>query len=89
MSLNQRPLSSAFFTPSAPPSTYTFKLTASWPIRPSLVAGLQSGLASRVHASQQVCESEVEAYPGNSEVVFGGNLHLAWRIRCVGTPEER
>src|ERR1700687_3667946 len=25
--LNQRPLSSAFFTPSAPPSTYTFKLT--------------------------------------------------------------
>jgi hypothetical protein len=24
--LNQRPLSSAFFTPSAPPSTYTFKL---------------------------------------------------------------
>jgi hypothetical protein len=28
--LNQRPLSSAFSTPSAPPSTYTFKLIESW-----------------------------------------------------------
>ena len=27
VSLNQRPLSSAFCTPSAPPSTYAFKLT--------------------------------------------------------------
>src|SRR5258708_1539583 len=51
--------------------------------------GLQSSLASPVHASRQVCESEVEVYPGNSEVVFGGDLHLAWRIRCVGMPEER
>ena len=33
MFLNQRPLSSAFFTPSAPPSTYTFKLTRQVEIR--------------------------------------------------------
>jgi hypothetical protein len=28
------------------------------------------------------------ANPGNSEVVFGGNLHLTWWIRCISTPEE-